>query len=85
MEKLNKDDINEIADAVAKKIVDGKSAFLVDPETHYNHHQEFGNLLDAMGDAKTALIRWFIRLVCLGTLFIAYLGIKSGFIFPDQH
>lgn len=79
---MNEREISAISEAVAKKIIEGNRDFMVDAETHYNHHHELGELLDALKSAKSTISKAFFRLVILGALFLAYMGIKS--VFPHK-
>lgn len=72
---LSDDDIDRIANAVAKKT---KDAFHIEEETHYNSHKRLDKLLEAYDGATSAFTKAFIGLVIIGAIFLAGVAVVKG-------
>jgi len=71
---LTDDDVDRIADAVAKKT---RQAFHIEEEIHYNSHKRLDKLLDAYDKAANAFIKIFLGLVIVGLIVIAGFSVKG--------
>lgn len=72
---LSDDDIERIAEAVAKKTTE---TFHIDDEVHYNSHQRLDKLLDAYDSATNMFWKAFLGLVILGAIILASISIVKG-------
>lgn len=72
---LTDDDVNRIAEAIAKK---ARDAFHVDEEKHYNSHQRLDRLLDAYDSAVNVFTRTFLALVIVGMIVLAGVTAMKG-------
>lgn len=73
---LSEEDLNRIADAVAKK---ARETFHIGEEEHYNSHKRLDKLLEAYDSASNAFTKAFFGLVILGAITLAGLAITKGF------
>ena len=73
-------------EALRDAAVDGKLDLLIEalnmyripPQDHYDKHARLDRLLDIYEETTSTFIRWVIRMVVVGALVLAALGIKWG-------
>lgn len=76
-QQLTEDDIERIANAVAKKT---SAMFHISEEEHYNSHKRLDKLLEVYDNAQSTFWKAFIAVVIVGALVLAGIGMTKGAI-----
>lgn len=82
--KLNEDELDEIAAALAPKLVELVKSqhhnFWIDPQSHYDAHQEIRLIVSDYQSARGVLLKVFLTALAFGSLILAGLSVfyKDG-------
>lgn len=72
---ITDDDVDKIADAVAKK---AKEAFHIEDEKHYNDHKRLDQMLTAYENATSIIWKTFLGFMIAGAIILAGIGVAKG-------
>ena len=71
MTEMSDDEMNRLAETLIQKVEDKGHTFWIDPEEHYQQHQDLRDLINIYKTTRNTFIKVFIGMVIVGGLLVA--------------
>ena len=75
---LSKEEIDQIADLMVKRVQSTHHNFWIDPETHYQDHLAMREVIGSWTTGKGIFAKAFIGLVVVGMITLALFSVAKG-------